>query len=592
MEAVIIAAALPLLAETAVWITYYIGFDKKILSAFTKIYQTLTRAGEGATGRHKDNILLLDKAVAGEAPDVFAETWKRIKLALERDFNGEYIPEARFFFHFEEVKKLSRRELSKTISEAFWIFAALCLLLPVAAAFLSGIGLTVALPCAMGSFTLSAVGRLVFMFLDTRAYHAAEAAFERFIQSFDAILPVADKNTALIHEAILKNQFSFESGVRQIVAKFDGFASLTVLPALNESMSLIADLQENGMKKLAEEFSLHLTDTLDTRMTGLTANMMGIEKELTALQQSLSDSAQQLNNLLTAQRTTLEEAAHRLLLTGEQQIMAAEQAEQLQRQAFEASSALNAQLQQMRLTVKALTEQNEIYSRTSAEMNHIAQATQKSIALKLQESQNNMQQAVQECTALFDGITDKMKAALSQAGTQIANGIKETTGENAEAIEKLIEQSRIFKSEYDSYFTRIENYTASANEDMEYHVSNIIARVSETVQKLLEENLKNSLETLNDYRHTTADLLEAFGEQTASISLYAKEINMDVSELSDNLKTSVSTFSAEMKHSVESTMKEFDSGLAELTRRIANTVESICDAVETLPEAIRSAETV
>jgi len=37
---------------------------------------------------------------------------------------------------------------------------------------------------------------------------------------------------------------------------------------------------------------------------------------------------------------------------------------------------------------------------------------------------------------------------------------------------------------------------------------------------------------------------------------------------------------------VESIMREFDSGLAELSLRIANTVESICDAVEALPNVL------
>ncbi|HHU16668.1 MAG TPA: hypothetical protein GXZ70_00375 [Clostridiales bacterium] len=61
---------------------------------------------------------------------------------------------------------------------------------------------------------------------------------------------------------------------------------------------------------------------------------------------------------------------------------------------------------------------------------------------------------------------------------------------------------------------------------------------------------------------------------------------MDISELSNNLQSSVEEFSKKIQKGVHMTLSEFDSGLSELTQRIANTVESISDAVEALPEAI------
>lgn len=61
---------------------------------------------------------------------------------------------------------------------------------------------------------------------------------------------------------------------------------------------------------------------------------------------------------------------------------------------------------------------------------------------------------------------------------------------------------------------------------------------------------------------------------------------MDISELSNNLQSSVGEFSTKMQEGVRMTLGEFDNGLSELTQRIANTVESISDAVEALPEAI------
>jgi hypothetical protein len=43
---------------------------------------------------------------------------------------------------------------------------------------------------------------------------------------------------------------------------------------------------------------------------------------------------------------------------------------------------------------------------------------------------------------------------------------------------------------------------------------------------------------LSQYKDQTASLLMSFDEQARSMGLYAKEINMDVAELSLNLKAS------------------------------------------------------
>lgn len=590
MEVVIIAAALPLLAEIILWITYYIGIDKKILRKFSNIFKALADAGKEAEGCKKENIAFFDAVIKNGSPERFTKSWQMMKRNVSCYYDGFYIPNAHNFFSMETVKIEAKRDLFRAITNSFWPFAALCLLLPAAAALLFDIELTTAFVYGSASVIFVLTGHLVFLFLDAKEMLRAETQFRRFTEIFDSVLPVADKNTALLHEVIKKNQTAFESGVDKIVNKFDGFAELTVLPALKEAMSLIADLQENGMKKLAEEFSVHLTDTLDVRMTSLSETILGIEKGLNVLQHDLSENTERLNQLLIVQRTTLEEAARRLYLTGEQQMKAAERNEQLQQQVFASSEALAVQIEQLKQISDTIAEQNQRFGRTAAEMIHNSTLTQKFTAQQLESAQLRIQETVDECVSLFDGTQAKMKEAMSEAGVQIAAGIKETTGENAEAIAKIIEQSRIFNEEYDNYFVRMENYTAAANEDMDYHVSSIISRISEAVQKLLDDNLQTSLTTLNDYKQSTSSLLEAFREQTASISLYAKEINMDINELSENLKTSVSAFSSDMKLSVETTLNDFDSGLAELTLRIANTVESICDAVETLPEAIKSTE--
>ncbi|HZK60912.1 MAG TPA: hypothetical protein VFC41_02470, partial [Anaerovoracaceae bacterium] len=72
-----------------------------------------------------------------------------------------------------------------------------------------------------------------------------------------------------------------------------------------------------------------------------------------------------------------------------------------------------------------------------------------------------------------------------------------------------------------------------------------------------------------------------------SIGLYAHDLNIDIADLSANLKESVKIFTEQIQGGVERTFQDFDEGLSEVSGRLANTVESIRESVENLPKALR-----
>ena len=215
-----------------------------------------------------------------------------------------------------------------------------------------------------------------------------------------------------------------------------------------------------------------------------------------------------------------------------------------------------------------------------------ANKAQQELAIRLQSSQDSIDQAVLRVTQLFDGISDKMNHAMATAGREIAQGIREVTADNADAIGRLTEQSQLLRDDYDRYFSNLETQSRNTFEEMDFHVQNIIARVTEEVTALLERQRADHQDVLTAYKDGTLNLLTTFEEQANSINLYAKEINLDIGELSGNLKDSVASFSNGMQETVSRTLEEFDHGLAELSLRIANTVENIRDAVEELPQAL------
>jgi methyl-accepting chemotaxis protein len=123
---------------------------------------------------------------------------------------------------------------------------------------------------------------------------------------------------------------------------------------------------------------------------------------------------------------------------------------------------------------------------------------------------------------------------------------------------------------------------------MDFHVQNITAGITEQTGAMLKDILEQNTQVLEQYKDNTTNLLQSFDEQARSIGLYAKEMNFDITELSANLRESVATFTTGVREGIELTVGDFDKSLAELSERLAVTVEGISDAVEHLPAAINA----
>lgn len=233
-----------------------------------------------------------------------------------------------------------------------------------------------------------------------------------------------------------------------------------------------------------------------------------------------------------------------------------------------ASQLQNGLADMVGLTVK-MQNQSEEFS------NDVKTITEKSAQAQVQFSE------------LVKDITGQMQRAMADAGREIAEGINKAVEDNAKAIADLTEQSQALRDDYEVFFTRNEETTKNTLEEMDYQVQGIIMRISEEIGTMMESSITRNGEILSQYKDQTADILASFDEQARSIGLYAKEINMDITELSHSLGSAVTEFNEKMREGLGLAISEFDSGLAELTSRIANTVESIAEAVEALPEKIR-----
>jgi len=588
MNVILAAATIPLIAAVFIWLGFYIRYDVRRLRPLIKSFKMLSYEAEGIIDCKKENLISLEVLIDAFIPDSLSKSWAQMNRCLEDHYGGELIPQGKTFFHFDSLVEIDgNRTGAGALYKSFWVFGILTLSLPILTSILLYPSYLMFAACAgLCAFTLIAVIWLLFLFADGSIFHNAEREYSRFINEFDRIAPVAGEEAALTYEASRKNQIAFNAAANKIVRGFDDFAGEMVMPALQEALTQISDNQDQGMAKLADKFSRHLTETLDTRIAGLSKTIRGIQVELTQLKDGLSENVSSLNNLLVTQRSVLEDAGHKLTQSGEAQIKAVAKAEEIQKKVYDSSELLVIQMETLSETVEAITKQNDRFSLEANNMLKAAGTTQAQIAAQLISSQSSLEASVNATNSLFEGITEKMNESMAEAGKEIALGIKEATGDNAEAIEKITEQSMLLREDYDNYFSRIDSYSKNTYEELEYHVQNIISSITEEIGKMLLESNQANQAVLADYSKSTNDLMIAFKEQSNSISLYAREIDLDVNELSENLKSSVAEFSHGLDGSVESIMREFDSGLAELSLRIANTVESICDAVEALPNVL------
>ena len=196
------------------------------------------------------------------------------------------------------------------------------------------------------------------------------------------------------------------------------------------------------------------------------------------------------------------------------------------------------------------------------------------------------EKAAQDAASMLQNVVAEMNRAMDGVGRQIADSIGTTLTDSAEMVDKLAAQMSTLKQEYDSYFGKLDEQNKTAYDELDFHMQNVIARFAqetETVIGKLQESISGAMGL---FEGNTATLLSNLDEQSRSIGLYAKELNYDISSLSASLKESVADFAEHLHKGVVTTFEDFDTGLAEVSKRFANMVESIRDSVENLPAAL------
>jgi hypothetical protein len=711
-------AYIPLLGGLAMWAAFYVRYDWGVLRNLKLTFKQLRDCAEGFEESRTENLNAMDDVALEFATIEFEGAWRKMMNQAERRYTGGIIPEAGTFFHEDALISVpAHRRSVKMVYSLSVVLLLLSVVFPRAVdRLMHGAVSEASLTAGMAPAGLILVGMLVFAGIDIATHNSTLIAFQRFLFTFDMVIPTADAlaGPALLVEASSKSQKAFETASEKMLAAFSqsteqtmstfsqksgqmiadlvkqseqviadlsnksenlvaGFSEKTeqltvglsekteqvisafslntqqlsdafvrnteqmsaavsqntvqmvsafsrdtkemaaafsndteklvqavnelgsegVVPAvqngiremtegylvpslegiraaLKSTLAQIVEKQETGVKELTDSFAERLAGTLEVRMNGIAEALSQYQNRMEEQNTLYQERIESLNDLLTKNMQTFFDFMQNLkeILGGSAEVL--NHADDFYRFELENREKINEHEKTMLKITGDFRVQAERFAQETlaiAQENHKAQ---------------------QSFGVLVAAVTERMEEAMAGAGKYIASGITGAVADNAKAIEDLTVQAQALRSDYEAFFTRREDSIQRMMEEMDYQIQGLITRMSEDVGTMLKTAVEENSAILSQYKDQTATLLTSFDEEARSMGLYAKEINMDVSELSQNLKASVAEFNEKINEGVQTTISDFDKGFAELAGRIANTVESIADAVENLPASIKA----
>jgi len=198
-----------------------------------------------------------------------------------------------------------------------------------------------------------------------------------------------------------------------------------------------------------------------------------------------------------------------------------------------------------------------------------------------------MEKTSRQANELYSGLAGRMDQSIDALGENLAAGMTAAMGNSTDIVQRLALKTEDLKELYDSYFIRVEDHSSKILDEMDFNVQKIFATFTNETAQIIGRLADQSSNSLEFFDKGIKDLALNMDEHTRSIGLYAKEINMDVADLSGNLRSSVQQFSNQMEAGITHTFESFDQGLGEVTLRLATILENIRESAEALQKALR-----
>ena len=399
----------------------------------------------------------------------------------------------------------------------------------------------------------------------------------------------------------------------------------TLEERLTASTNAAVDLQGNLISHAEKQQS-----SFDTQMQALQAQQLKVQEVLDTQLQSvngmLTELSESIRATFTDQSDTLSkqqsEAAQTLFATLAAQVeaMSAHTIITLeQAQAMNADTASRFGTEAATLFAKfdkqnqAVTQELQAQGRTNANLlslTHKVIADSSTVQIKSFEEQTAQLTAAfekqssrlveawkenstgfynslhEEARSLLNVLPTQMREAFDAFTSSMGETMRATLTDSVEIVDKLGERIQQLHSEFELYFSRTEGNTQSQISDMRFAMEGAIGKFSELSDASLTQMRDGNQEAMTAFSEQTRLLMESVDEQTRTLSLYVKDMGIDMADLNKGLKESVAEFTSHLHAGVTDTFQEFDTGLAEIVRRMTELGVRIEEAVEALPESI------
>ncbi len=206
------------------------------------------------------------------------------------------------------------------------------------------------------------------------------------------------------------------------------------------------------------------------------------------------------------------------------------------------------------------------------------------------ENLNTLAAASDRMASVYEGNETRLSAAVGHMSTsmdQLGDRVV-SLFENAGATSKqTAEQAAAALMANEAHLEEMRKQITILSDELATRIDQVIIGFGSVTGETLS-GFRETLDAQNEaFTSNVKELLTQMEEESRSMSLYAKEIDVDLTELKSTFKDSVGLFNQGMTEEIQKTLGQFDTGLAEIVKRLAVSSAEIGDAVEALPQALR-----
>jgi len=193
--------------------------------------------------------------------------------------------------------------------------------------------------------------------------------------------------------------------------------------------------------------------------------------------------------------------------------------------------------------------------------------------------------------SIYAGSQTGLSEAISHMSTDMVSlsdtlqGILKGSAEQTRALQSQAQESyEINQQHLDAVRSQIDILT----NDLSNRIDQLMIGFSQLTEDLIH-NVQNTIDNQNDQLGSGLKALTGvMADEARSISLYAQQINMDIDQLSSSLGESVTSFAKGVQLELSGVLSRLDEETADILRRLSVAASELGDAVEVLPNVIRT----